>query len=95
MNPVSKPLQEAANNIREITKKVKKGNLLSDEDAQTLLQLIENTKKLRDIAIKQDYQSKFTSAKLSVKYSLSKSRIYEIGNFPDEDEEEKQLRLNL
>jgi predicted site-specific integrase-resolvase len=95
MNQISKPLKEAVNNISAISKKVKSGNLLSDRDAEVLLHLIESSRKLRDIAIRQDYQNRFTSKKLSAKYSLSKSRIYAIANMPDEDTEEKQLKLNL
>jgi hypothetical protein len=91
----SKHLKEAVNGIGALTKNVRKGNLLSDEDAKLLLQLIDSSKKLRDIAIRQDYESRFTSAKLSAKYSLSKSRIYEIANMPDDNVEEKQLKLNL
>jgi hypothetical protein len=95
MNQISKSLKDAVKNIGAISKKVKAGNLLSDGDAQVLLQLIENSRKLRDIAIQKDYQGRFTSKKLSAKYSLSKSRIYAIANMPDEDTEERQLRLNL
>jgi len=88
-------LQEAVNNVDTLIKRVKSGRSISDEDAQLLIKLIENGTKLRNIAIRHDYESQFTYKKLTEKYALSRSRIYQIANIPDDSVEQRQLKLNL